>query len=1366
MKLIRLIFILLSAIHMFIGVASSKTLVERIEKLQKHSDTYYWLSLERNNEIVDIKKSLIHLKNALNLVSDIKDPKILEAKEHQLNVAIKEAEIQESKYKAQLNNYSPLFSLILNKEKVLTFKNITELVAAKKSAVNSLGVLPGPIKNNSTLYTLIILEDEFASIEESIRDVVTDSSSFYPVARHELAMFLSSKEMRELNNIPIPEELLKKISENLGDNKLGILRVLPIDNVDGVSYWLSKLRLWGDIPMKISRTYVTTGLSELINQRPYYVLLLMLLGFPYVFFINWIYKSQKGSSVPHWFAAATAIFSFLFVYISFEGLSLLDINEQSFTTTVEGYKWVMAIVAIINLFPLVVSYIMISRIPAISPLLNTASAISTLIFGVFVGAYNYLGFLAAYRLGIKESLEIMIPAFVILWILSVQLGKSLSRYIDTHRPTVGIESVFLSIWLYLFTIFVLKWDINLLLQTSSVVLILAFSTGYIIENFAKLIKEISTKKIIKVEKVSNFSGLDWLSKSIDNPVFFKDPWLKEFDEAVNFIVEDTDEKIEFIYIEGGLGCGKTRAAKEIGLSIQSRFKDKNTEAIVLFGSCEEIDAGESNTPYQPFSQALGEFIGIGRFSDPAERAEKLQSGLLGAGLKVAMNATGTGALSTLLGSESEDNGVRKTNPREIATVISETLVNLAQQNKSKVVFILDDTQWMDQQTFDLFELLIEMLSKNFNNNECCFILTSRPVDQKDKVKKMLLTLSEEEIISLEMNINEKILGNESIVINILQTFRFEFRSQQALVSYFSSLGVNRPLHVLQTLATLLKKKMIEPFGDRFIIRDLDSIKKLPPSSDYKAMLDSLLGECDDRLISILHCCAIIGQEFKISLIAEIFKIDPLKFLEILEEAVEAKILMDVPNFDDVYAFVDKRIRGCIKFISYDENSTKFLTTQRVRIYHKRFLALKEEGLSFDDLTAGQIDYDLALTLAYHANYIKDVFPDKAVKYNRIAAEKSYFKGMTSNAVELYLNALSATKIFGCKTNLNVLFDLYISYSKCLLDAQKDPTEALTILDEASQSLKENHHSSSSEVDHLSWVENEIIILRALACYRLRHFDESLSYAKKVLSSKVVDLSQACRAEFYQAASFPPSEPELRKTAHLKVLRDIDHAIQKGELNDSLRIELLKVKSEALNNLGFIFLFGLKEPNDALPYFKEAAELNIIPEINDQKGVGISHGGMGDCFKAQGELLSAEEAYKINLKISTENGDLQGVCRMNSMLGKIYLDKAGLVNEPDEELFGRASIYYEDSLVAAVSQKNGINIAFALVGIIEVAVASNKHASFDYVLEEFDRFVNASLHKSIPDFAKNQLKESLKTVKTTSPELADKVDGLIKCLDSN
>ena len=156
----------------------------------------------------------------------------------------------------------------------------------------------------------------------------------------------------------------------------------------------------------------------------------------------------------------------------------------------------------------------------------------------------------------------------------------------------------------------------------------------------------------------------------------------------------------------------------------------------------------------------------------------------------------------------------------------------------------------------------------------------------------------------------------------------------------------------------------------------------------------------------------------------------------------------------------------------------------------------------------------------------------------------------------------------------------------------------------------------------------------------------------------------------------------------------------------------------------------------MPYFQQALELNEMPQINDQKGVGISYGGMGDCYGAKEEFDKAEHAYEINRKISTENGDKEGECRMNSMLGKICLDKASRANESDDKLFSRASDYYKVSLAAAVSQKHGGSIAFALAGITEVYVASKNYRPFNYVLEELGKCIADGLCKINSGLSKN------------------------------
>ena len=55
----------------------------------------------------------------------------------------------------------------------------------------------------------------------------------------------------------------------------------------------------------------------------------------------------------------------------------------------------------------------------------------------------------------------------------------------------------------------------------------------------------------------------------------------------------------------------------------------------------------------------------------------------------------------------------------------------------KVIFIIDDTQWMDE-TLSLLELIIETLSTDPDfkgKNKVSFIFTSRPVSEDDRIKK-------------------------------------------------------------------------------------------------------------------------------------------------------------------------------------------------------------------------------------------------------------------------------------------------------------------------------------------------------------------------------------------------------------------------------------------------------------------------------------------------------------------------------------------------------------------------------------------------------------------------------------------------------
>ena len=163
------------------------------------------------------------------------------------------------------------------------------------------------------------------------------------------------------------------------------------------------------------------------------------------------------------------------------------------------------------------------------------------------------------------------------------------------------------------------------------------------------------------------------------------------------------------------------------------------------------------------------------------------------------------------------------------------------------------------------------------------------------------------------------------------------------------------------------------------------------------------------------------------------------------------------------------------------------------------------------------------------------------------------------------------------------------------------------------------------------IEVEIRLLDSLNNYRNANWSEAANIAEKVINSPKASTVQKTRGKFYHIAAgiSRKDEPEKSRDEHMKLLVKSADLLEEKTLGDPERIELLKVRSEALNNLGFVLLHNLNLAEEALPYFTDAIEINSRPEINDQKGIGIANGGLGDCYKKLGEIEKASEHYQIN-----------------------------------------------------------------------------------------------------------------------------------------
>jgi len=1065
----------------------------------------------------------------------------------------------------------------------------------------------------------------------------------------------------------------------------------------------------------------------------------------------------------------------------------LEIDGGTLIWTPSGLGWISVLVFSMSLLPLFLIYMGSARIKKIGVVLNNPETISGLVLGTFLGSFTLLAMTATVRLGMENTLTVIFPAILSAGVPAFFIGKSYSDSVMTGAQISFIKYTMLLLGLMVYASFILVWDIQLTMY--SAIGLLVFTV--MVESVPDLVKKLSGDSGIKIEKGIRFShknaiwevvkpgnqnsmamlvdsnevqkeidneiilkniikeeeqsGIGWLRRKIKEPKFFNTIGQANFDKIIKFVEDGLDDKspeIEVVFIEAEIGMGKTRLAKELAEGIKNRFeKDKKFKTTILFGDCDDPQYDADLVPYEPFAQALSELLNVNRFSNPAKKAEELRNGPTGQVLERVLKG-GLGPLGVLLDAE-DDGQPQKANTGEIAKTIAKILTQLSEDN-GKIIFIIDDTQWMDDDSFELLGEIINILSGDNDfkgKNKVSFIFTSRSKDD-DKIYGFLAEKKKESVVNVNYDVNHKLFQKEpKIVGGLLENLKFDFRSKQVLVNYFNDLGIRSPLQILQTLETAVEKKMIECYADKFILAKGADLKKLPKPNDYNRMVEEMLNGLDPRLLDKLQCAAVLGRSFKASIISEIFKVDMLDFLDMVKGAEERNILKDISEKDDIYKFVQKRMVGIFRNLS-TEGDDEFIP-QMLREYHKRYVEIKEKEFEQKNIPRNEIPYRDLLSLTSHSRAIADVYPEKALVYNNLAAEQAYERGLFSIANNFFNNCLDILSKYETQINVNNYLEIYIVYAKCLLDEQTDLNKVESCIAKTHEIIDQ----SSSDTDK-DQAKVELKLIEALKFYRDKDFRNARKIAKEIIDYDATGV-QKLRAKFYFAISIELDKVKERKEKHLEVIEEVERLSQ-NDLKLVEKIEVWKVLSEVYNNTGFVFLKGLKKPEDAKEYFLNAIKINKKPEVNDQKGIGIANGGLGDCHYALEDYGQAENHYTINLNISRNNGDKEGIVRMTSMLGGIKMLNAKNEQDADTKenlLYEEAENYYNESLIVAEEQKSIFSIMFALKGLFQCVIHLDKNYKdncktlfnkLNEQLKEYESLKNTIL--KLEEKQKNQIEE--------------------------
>ena len=407
----------------------------------KHADTYYWLSRARDNEITDINKAILYFEKAQNELKQAEKSPANDRLDQKIEKGLTATTTQHDDVEAELHNYSPLFSLLLNQDDVIVFFDDPHEVALENSIANI------PFKNlwaktvlNQYVIPLSYKLSERFEIEEVAHQYLNSNTNLYVITQHELADILTNEEIDLLYQETPHPTVLNKVATGFSQVGIGLLRLEMIDQVENLYYVSSHYQFWNMKKQVFEKEITTYAFSETPHPGSLWMLLLFFLGIPVVLIYNALNRQSEGSYPPAWYGSAVALLSFIIAAFLLRALSLLEIDGGTLIWTPSGLGWISVLVLSMSLLPLFLVYMGSARIKTIGVVLNNPETISTLVLGIFLGLFTLLAMAATVRLGMESALTIIIPSILSAGVPAFFLGRAYSKSVMTGDPISKIES--------------------------------------------------------------------------------------------------------------------------------------------------------------------------------------------------------------------------------------------------------------------------------------------------------------------------------------------------------------------------------------------------------------------------------------------------------------------------------------------------------------------------------------------------------------------------------------------------------------------------------------------------------------------------------------------------------------------------------------------------------------------------------------------------------------------------------------------------------------------------------------------------------------------------------------------------------------
>ncbi len=523
--------------------------------------------------------------------------------------------------------------------------------------------------------------------------------------------------------------------------------------------------------------------------------------------------------------------------------------------------------------------------------------------------------------------------------------------------------------------------------------------------------------------------------------------------------------------------------------------------------------------------------------------------------------------------------------KTIMELISDRYLDM---NNSPITLIIEDMQWLDDQSLRF----IEYLTTGVKNRSMFILCLTRPIffnthNNWGKYKE-------------NSNIMELTHFTSSERLDFIQELLYKIDDVPAdLVHKIAKTSNGNPAHIIELINVLIEHNLILINEEEDIwYPDLKGIKNypLPSSLDYAVLVRyDTLSEEEQELVSISSA---IGDHFDLSFMKELFSVD---INNILSGLIDKRFIYYNGNKNrsmNKFHFHAHYIRNSIYRAISKNNRMEF----HMRIFNT--LSQIQDGSVTQE---PEMLIHLAVHLLNIGNRTKAT--DLLMKAGSICLESSSY----ISALEIYNKISSA---FNINKHPDIALELYAKRGNIYLDIGEVQEAAKNF--DALIAISERNNNAESECYAMSMLSRTF--------EEMNDLDRSYEYARSALSlaEKIEDVNQKTIANMCLARIF-------EKRGQLNYAEEYYH---RAEV--LIRTTNNKQKmSELLEALGRIKR-ARGELDKSLTFYKRS--LDIYREIENKSKAGDLLLICGNIIEEQEKLEEALDTYKEALKLSESIGD--------------------------------------------------------------------------------------------------------------------------------